>query len=333
MKKTSYFISRLASAACMLLVCGAMVSCSDDDDSNGGSGGGAPSGEDIGVTDRVVAIEGNYGGTSIFNYTDGVMTSGRTMIDNLDFTISYDPVEIWAGIVEDDGFYEEYEENYKNIRTNSFGAIVSADMTYHEKDMYEEYEDNSTMSAKYDGNNRIQQLEINESGGDGGYTYEDNVRVEYTWEGNNITEMNLVYNYSETEDGDVYEEEYNEGFIFVYGDGAVKNSGVYHPVLVLDLDFFNYAGFFGRTTAELPTAVIYTVDGEERDRYDYEVDVDGQDRVTFISDGDETFTYYYADTYNPGSLRQAAKIDGSRKTRSGILSKIKSRMLKHRMVK
>ena len=317
----------------MLLICGAVVSCSDDDDSNGGGGGKVPSGEDIGVTDRVVAIEENYGGTSVFNYTDGAMTSGTTMVDDFKFTISYNPLKIWTGFIENDGSYE-VGETYSNIRTNSFGAIVSADIILHEKDMYGDYENTATFTAEYDDNNRIQKYKATTaSGGYGNYSYETNTTINFTWNGNNLTEMNMLSEYRESDGGHVDEWSSSEGVIFVYGDGAVKNSGVYHPAFASDLDFMYYAGFLGRTTAYLPTSVIYTVDGKEVSRSDCDVEVDGQGRVTSISDGDETFTYYYADTYNPGSLRQAAKMDGSRKAHSGILSKIKSRMLKHRLVK
>lgn len=331
MRKINYFISRFASAACMLLACGAMFSCSDDDD-NGGNGGvgQAPSNEDIGVTDRVVAINDGYGDWSVFNYTDGAMTSGRTMIDDLDFTISYSPFEIWAGVTEDDGFYEVYEEKYTNIRTNSFGAIVSADITYHEKDMYEEYEDKATMTASYDGNNRIQQLKVNSSSAYGDYSYEDNVAIDFTWDGNNVTEMNLVSEYRVVDEGDIYEGSENEAVSFIYGEGAVRNSGVYPPEFVLDLDFMTYAGFYGRTTADLPTTVISNENGRET-RYDYEVAVDGQGRVTSISGGGDTQTYYYADTYNPDSYSLKAKTDGSLRQHSGALSKLKARILKHRL--
>ena len=257
------------------------------------------------------------GGLSTFNYTDGVMTSGHTSVDDMDFTIGGSPLEVRMT----DG--EGYAERYYNITTNSSGAMTSCNCEY--RDTQDDFSGTETLTMRYDSGNRLLELTATEEETDEGIVYSYRTTFAFTWNGNDITRIVVTDFESE---GDYIEDEFVQELTYEYGSNPETNNGIVYAGFVIDLDFMQYAGLFGRTTAHIPVSMAETTTHNSTPReYTVSVDKDGQGRITALyENGSLVETYYYSDTL--GQLDAAPAL--SKATRAQGLRGLHKRLLRHR---
>lgn len=324
MKMKNIIRSAQRNAKTAFLMCAAfslcLTACSDDDESNGGGSGDLPATSDLGITHPVTGIMENGGNTATYNYTDGRLTSGHSLLDDMDFTIGGSPLRIWCGVEESDG--ETYEETFTNIRTNSHGAITYADVNYREEGYGEVFEGSGTLTAEYDGDNRIQRLTATDESNEDGETYSEETTVTFTWEGNNITGITYMYAEGTWEDPDEKDYYDTESYTFSYGDNPETNSGIYIPYFVIDLDFMSYAGLFGRTTSHIPESA--TIDGQN---YEFSVDKDSQGRITAFYENGYLYESYFYDGQTPSAARTTINKAPAKTKGHGLMRKIAKRII------
>lgn len=89
----------------------------------------------------------------------------------------------------------------------------------------------------------------------------------YTWENGNITKIKYLF-------------DNKEEFIytFTYDTNTQKNSYIYMPYMIYDLDFLYYGGYVGKPTANIPTSVTVTENGET-ETYNITVKYDDKNRI------------------------------------------------------
>lgn len=278
----------------------AFTACGDDEDENGGDGGTGGSGNlptlsGVGITDPVTQIRHDMSGgrneASTFNYADGRMTGGSSMVDDLDFTITYSPFQITA---TDAGYYE----TYTNIQTNAYGSITYADVAYGDEEDGD-YSDgiNISIRATYDENNQLLTYTECEMETFDGMEYRDEGTATYTWENGNVVKQ--VWSEASYENGVLVWSEESESYTFDYGSTPVSNNGIYVYDIIPDTEFMMYAGFLGKPTKDIPVAVT-EAHGGDYSRYT-SVDKDGKGRITALHMessyyGTSTMYFGYADS-------------------------------------
>ena len=306
----------------------AFTACGDDDDENGGNGGAGGSGNlptlsGVGITDPVTQIRHDMSGgrseVSTFNYADGRMTGGSSMVDDFDFTFTYSPFQITA--TDADG----YSETYTNIQTNAYGSITYADVV-----VDDEYAEgiNISIRATYDENNQLLTFTECEMETYEGVEYRDEGTLTYTWENGNVVKR--VLNDVSYENGELVWSDESESFTFDYGSTPVSNSGIYVYNMIPYTEFMMYAGCLGKPTKDIPVAVT-EADGRDYSRYT-SVDKDGKGRITALHMessyyGTSTMYFGYADSpINVASTQaQVKKHTAKQPRRTRLIERMKAR--------
>lgn len=306
----------------------AFTACGDDDDENGGNGGAGGSGSlptlsGVGITDPVTQIRHDMSGgrseVSTFNYADGRMTGGSSMVDDFDFTFTYSPFQITA--TDADG----YSETYTNIQTNAYGSITYADVV-----VDDEYAEgiNISIRATYDENNQLLTFTECEMETYEGVEYRDEGTLTYTWENGNVVKR--VLNDVSYENGELVWSDESESFTFDYGSTPVSNSGIYVYNMIPYTEFMMYAGCLGKPTKDIPVAVT-EADGRDYSRYT-SVDKDGKGRITALHMessyyGTSTMYFGYADSpINVASTQaQVKKHTAKQPRRTRLIERMKAR--------
>ena len=323
----------------------AFTACGDDDDENGnneenvvnggngdgtsdtgggtGGSGNLPTLSGVGITDPVTQIRHDMSGgrseVSTFNYADGRMTGGSSMVDDFDFTFTYSPFQITA--TDADG----YSETYTNIQTNAYGSITYADVV-----VDDEYAEgiNISIRATYDENNQLLTFTECEMETYEGVEYRDEGTLTYTWENGNVVKR--VLNDVSYENGELVWSDESESFTFDYGSTPVSNSGIYVYNMIPYTEFMMYAGCLGKPTKDIPVAVT-EADGRDYSRYT-SVDKDGKGRITALHMessyyGTSTMYFGYADSpINVASTQaQVKKHTAKQPRRTRLIERMKAR--------
>ena len=264
----------------------AFTACGDDEEENnggdGGNGGGSgtvPSVSEAGITHPVSSIWYADGFLSQFNYSDGVLTGGYDAeYLGANVTINQSPLEIVAHEESNEGgYYELFEMRYYNIQTNSRGAITRTDTSwknaYGYGDEREEINLTGSLTGEYDAEGYLTKVvtrsEMNE----------------YTWQDGNLMGEKIEYKMN----GEISE---TQVYTYTYAENAPVNSGIFMPDFVLDSDVIYYAGFWGKTTKNIPTSCSWTDEYGTHTEY-YTVEMDGQGRITSLTEERHNHTFYY----------------------------------------
>lgn len=280
MKKNWIYSKWCFALACALLM-GVATSCGDDDGEGSGTGTGQqPTLPDLGITDPVVAVAGEYDGER-FNYENDVLVGGTGFYDaDYTFYIGNAPLVLKV-------FQEDYEETWSNIRTNEHGAITYASLLG--VSLGEDF--TGTFTAKYNEDNQMTEsaLELSED------DVTEHDKWTFVWENGNMVSYRNTYSIDYTDEEDF---SYSDNGWFDYGDSPVSNNGIYHPdMFPYDYYFMLYAGLFGKPTKDMPVSVVFSsTDGYGDDAYAYTAEKDEKGRiVTLYCDGEAYYYYGYAD--------------------------------------
>lgn len=287
MKKGNYFFS-----LALLAVFG-LVSCDNEgNEGNGGNGGGGGTTNPGTVVAHPVSSIANNDGVSTFTYdANGRMTSGYDMYAGY-FVINSAPLSVE---VHDEGQGWKDEYVYNNIQTNSQGFITYADCRYsgedNESGTVEKYEATGVLTCEYSGDGYLKEIIFTAESE--GYV-EENTYV-LVWEDGNLMSISNSYRYKDP--GADWIEDDGNLFKYTYGEGAVENSGIYLPEILddFDLDFLQFAGYFGKTTKLMPTMLAenYSNTGDYTSNLTTEVDSKG--RVVLIRQDNVPYMAYAYD--------------------------------------
>ena len=310
-------------------LCAAACSSDDEEGGDGGNGGGSgslPTLSGAGITDPVTEINFvDNSGTkhSAFNYADGRMTGGSSMVDDLDFTISYNPFQITA---TDEG----YQEVYKNIRTNAQGFITYMDIEVNDDEEPEAFDGiGISFNTEYDSYGHITRYNGRGVLTYDGVEYRNDDILTFTWRNGNMEKME--YSWKIFENGVEVESGVDRVVTLGYGDNPVSNSGIYIEELCPDLDFLSYAGFLGRPTKDIPATVTSSDDNSVK-TYSVEKDEKGRIVVLNMNDsnsGASALYFGYADSPLAASPVQTAAAKVAKAGR-GLVGRMKARCTKVR---
>lgn len=278
----------------------AFASCSDDDENNEGNGGNdgnvsgsgtVPSVSEAGITHPVSSIWYANGFLSQFNYSDGVLTGGYDAeYLGANVTINQSPLEIVAHEESNEGgYYELFEMRYYNIQTNSRGAITRTDASwknaYGYGDEREEINLTGSLTGEYDAEGYLTKVVTRSEMNEYGMVYTLENVFEFTWQDGNLMGEKIEYKMN----GEISE---TQVYTYTYAENAPVNSGIFMPDFVLDSDVIYYAGFWGKTTKNIPTSCSWTDEYGTHTEY-YTVEMDGQGRITSLTEERHNHTFYY----------------------------------------
>lgn len=279
MKKINYYVG----LAVLATFC--LTSCDEGNGVNGGNSGTTV--PEAGIAHPVSSIA-NIDGVSTFTYDASGRMVGGYDIYAANFMIKYNPFTVEA-YGEGVGWRSEYAYNY--IQTNNQGFITYGDFRFYSEDGYVKYEVIGNLNCEYSSDGYLTKLFFTaESEG-----YVEENKYILVWEDGNLMSVTDSFRYKDN--GTDWVEEGDEVFTYVYEDGAVENSGIYLPEILeyINLNFLQFAGYFGKTTNQIPT--VFTKNNRDgiENTYSLTAELDNKGRVVLIEKDGLPYTAYAYD--------------------------------------
>lgn len=287
------------------------TACSEEEQNGNGTGSGGGSETEIGtgtqpdlpslgITDPVVAID-YFEGVTTLNYADGKLTDGYDHRVGGIVNITNSPLKIIANTTSSEGGKEIV---YSNIRTNEFGCIVSTDViTKHiSPDSSIVAESKTTLKAEYNDGVYLTKITGETPFESAGMSLISKMDIIFEWDNGNIVKNTWRESFYINNQ---LEEEYSDTEIYTYAEDAPLNNGIYWSATLIDSEIISYAGFWGKTTKNIPSSyILLNDDGTVDYESSISVDLDEKGRVvTWYEDGYPSYKYQYADTHHTVNQR------------------------------
>lgn len=287
------------------------TACSEEEQNGNGTGSGGGSETEIGtgtqpdlpslgITDPVVAID-YFNGVTTLNYADGKLTGGYDCQVNGNINIIHSPLKICANLTSSEG---NVEIVYSNIQTNEFGCIVSADVftKYLSPDSSIVAEVKAYLKAEYKDEVYLSQISTEMPIESSGISLNSKMDVTFEWNNGNVVKNTWRESYYINNQ---LEEEYSDTEMYTYAEDAPLNNGIYWNATMFDSEVIAYAGFWGKTTKNIPSSyILLNDDGTVDYESSISVDLDEKGRVvTWYENGYPSCNYQYADTHHTVNQR------------------------------